>query len=465
MKKLKILSVAGVALLSMLTLACTTTQTSQTSQSSSSTIDFDVPSGYDPDTPVTIVFYHTMGQNLQEVLDIYLDDFYELYPNIKVQHTAIGSYEDVRDQMTTQISAGASQCDLAYCYPDHVAMYNKANSLITLDNFINDETYGYTQEQKDDFVTAYYEEGRCFGDGKMYCLPFSKSSEVMYYDKTFFEANDIKVPTTWDEVETACAKIKELDPKSIPLGYDSSSNWFITLAEQYNSPYTSLEGEHFVFNNDTNKAFVKKIKEWYNKGYCTTKTLYGAYTSGLFTNQDGQRCYMCIGSSAGATYQVPTPKGDSYPFETGIASIPQVDPTNSGKVISQGPDVCIFDSGNPQKIMASWLLTRFLTTNVNFQAQFSIASGYTPVIKSVSDYKVYTDFLASADNTRNIAALSTSVTVSQENFYFTSPAFEGSSKARDSVGNLIDKVMGYSGNDIDNFINTAFKDAIDECKA
>ena len=48
----------------------------------------------------------------------------------------------------------------------------------------------------------------------------------------------IAVPTTWDEMEQVCAKLKELDPQSIPLGYDSESNWFITMCEQYGSDYT-----------------------------------------------------------------------------------------------------------------------------------------------------------------------------------------------------------------------------------
>ena len=37
--------------------------------------------------------------------------------------------------------------------------------------------------------------------------------------------------------------------------------------------------------------------------------------------------------------------------------------------------------------MACWLLLKYLTTNAEFQAGFSMASGYVPVIKSVVDYE------------------------------------------------------------------------------
>ena len=59
------------------------------------------------------------------------------------------------------------------------------------------ETLGLTDEQKSDFIEAYYNEGRQFGDGLMYTMPFSKSTEVLYYNKTFFDQNNLTLPTTW----------------------------------------------------------------------------------------------------------------------------------------------------------------------------------------------------------------------------------------------------------------------------
>ena len=55
---------------------------------------------------VTITFYHTMGANLTAVLDTYIEEFNKLYPNIHVQYTAVGSYDDVRHQVSTEINVG-----------------------------------------------------------------------------------------------------------------------------------------------------------------------------------------------------------------------------------------------------------------------------------------------------------------------------------------------------------------------
>ena len=436
--------------------------------------NFDVPEvGYDG-SEVTITFYHTMGANLKEVLELYITEFNKLYPNIHIEHSQVGGYDDVREQIATEITAG-NQPNIAYCYPDHVAMYNISKAVATLDNLINSEIevtradgskeiIGLTKDQQNDFIAGYYNEGKEFGDGLMYTLPLSKSTEVLYYNKTFFEANNIAVPTTWDELEAVCKKIKEIDPTSIPLGYDSEANWFITMCEQLNTPYTSATGDHYLFDNDDNKAFVKRFRDWYQSGYLTTQNIYGAYTSGLFTATTGSKSYMSIGSSAGATHQRPS-KGDNgqYPFEVGIATIPQADASNP-KVISQGPSLCIFQKANPQEVVASWLFVKFLTTNVDFQAEFSVASGYVPVLKSVAENAGYKAYLAKADGGDNITALSAKICMEQEKAYYTSPAFNGSSTARDEVGSLLSKCISEVTTDVDGLINKAFKDAIAECE-
>lgn len=443
-------------------------------QVSTTKTNFTVPEGGYDGSDVTIKFYHTMGSNLSDVLNLYIEEFNKIYPNIHVNAEQVGNYDDVRNQISTEITVG-SQPNIAYCYPDHVALYNLAGAVAQLDDLIaskvevtgadgSKETLGLTTEQISDFIAGYYAEGSQFGDGKMYTLPFSKSTEVLYYNKTFFDANGIQVPTTWEEMEAVCEKIKSIDPESIPLGYDSEPNWFITMCEQYGSPYTSATGNHYLFNDDKNKEFVKTFREWYNKGYVTTQTLYGTYTSGLFTAETGVKSYMSIGSSAGATHQRPAADANgNYPFEVGIATIPQVN-ADAPKVISQGPSVCIFLKENPQEVVASWLFVKFLTTNVEFQAEFSMASGYVPVLKSVAENPVYAEFIGKADGGKYISALSAKVCLQQEKAYYTSPAFNGSSTARDQVGTLLAKCLSGTATDADKFIDSAFEDAIEECE-
>jgi multiple sugar transport system substrate-binding protein len=475
--KMRIIALALLAVMLLGIFAgCTQTTPNPTTKPSGdkpATGNFTVPEGGYDGSAVTINFYHTMGANLREVLDNYIVEFNKLYPNITIVHDQVGGYDDVRDQISKEILAG-NQPHIAYCYPDHVAMYNSAEAVTTLDGLIastievtradgTKEILGLTDEQKADFIPGYYNEGKQFGDGLMYTLPLSKSTEVLYYNKTFFDEHNLTVPTTWDELEAVCAKIKEIDPTSIPLGYDSESNWFITMCEQLQSPYTSANGDHFLFDNETNREFVERFNGWFQKGYLTTQTLYKAYTSGLFVAQEGTRSYMSIGSSAGATHQRPTMVNGEYPFEVGIATVPQAD-ANNKKVISQGPSLCIFQKANPQEVIASWLFVKFLTTTVEFQAEFALASGYVPVLKSVSQHPVYAAELEKANGGDFITSLAAKVCLEQADFYYTSPAFVGSSVARTQVGNLIANCLTMTGSDVKQQIAQAFQDAIDECE-
>ncbi len=446
--------------------------------------DFEIPEGGYDGNPVEITMYHCSGKTLLSVLEKYVAKFNELYPNIKITLTSQGDYDGVRDIISTKLTAG-EQPDIAYCYPDHVASYNSAKAVISLNSLIasdievtdskgNTTILGLTEDQINDFIPQYYEEGMAFDDaGTMYTLPMAKSTEALYYNKSFFDKYSIPVPTTWDEMEAVCERIKEIDPDCIPLGYDSEANWFITMCAQLGSPYTSLDSSnHFQFDNETNRAFVERFSEWYQKGYVTTKELNKGYTSDLFTEiqEDKLKCYMVIGSTGGASYQNP-PVVDSssndpatkYAFEIGVVSIPQIN-TESPKAISQGPSLCIFKQGDPQRTVASWLFVKYLATNAQFQAEFSQKSGYSPVINSARELQQYKDWLAVANGYDNLQALGVGLCNDTTHYVFVSDAFNGSSKARDTVGIIMQGALGYTGTDIKSKIDELFKKAIADCQ-
>lgn len=444
-----------------------------------------------------ITFYHTMGASLRAVLDEYIAKFNEIYPDIKITHKQVGGYDDVRNQINRDLDVGKEPY-IAYCYPDHVAGYNLAGAVVELDDYINSTAmieagkYGNAEAQpvglseaqiKDLQAGGFYEEGRQFqakedGSTPMYTLPFAKSTEVLYYNKTFFNANNIPVPTHWwcteacaadcnSSMEKVCQAIIKEKPKCTPLGYDSEANWFITMCEQYSTVldgnpvlYTSADGDHYLFNNEYTKEFMTRFNTWRRNNYVTTQNIYGKYTSNLFKTQDS---YMSIGSSAGANNQVPEKVNGKYPFEVGIATIPQMNPEKP-KVISQGPSLCLFQKADKDTEMQAWLFIKYLVTNTEFQAKFSQVSGYVPVLGSVMDDPIYTDeFLALADGGDYIAALTAKVCVEQASAYYTSPAFIGSSNARDEVNALLVKCLGFKDN-IAAQMDDAFEKAVINCK-
>ena len=78
--------------------------------------DFTVPEGGYDGSAVTIKFYHTMGQSLRKVLDKHIAKFNEIYPNIKVDHSQVGGYDEVLNQINTELAGGSENAPYAHTF-------------------------------------------------------------------------------------------------------------------------------------------------------------------------------------------------------------------------------------------------------------------------------------------------------------------------------------------------------------
>ncbi len=433
---------------------------------------------------VTIVVNHAIKPSLQDILDTYIQEFNKKYPNITVQHIAKASrLDELSDEIVEEMKMGVRP-NIVFCKPEHIVLYNQSGDVVALNGLINNtqrvscadgttEIFGLTQEQIADYPSAFYAQGDCYGDGSIYTLPLSKGADVLYYNKTFFDAHNLTVPTTWEEMWEVCEQIKRIDPKSIPLGYDSEESWLISIAEQLGVSYldASKEGDaRYTFNDPKIKNYLKQLRSYYEKGYFTTYQLFTAYTSNLFKGEPAYGypidycCYMSIGSMTEAKYY----RAD---FDVGISALPQIDPAQA-KVVSNGSapsnaaNMCIIQSDNPQEVYASWLFMEFLSTNTQFQSDFAIATGYLPVLTSAQNSAGYCAYLESANDDENILALANKAALSQINGHFIPDVFVGSSVAREQAKILLVRCISEapaSDQTADQFIDKVFADAINTC--
>ncbi|OPZ34902.1 MAG: sn-glycerol-3-phosphate-binding periplasmic protein UgpB precursor [Tenericutes bacterium ADurb.BinA155] len=412
-----------------------------------------------------ITFWHTIGKANLDTLNTMITEFNKVYPNINITTTSQGGYDTLKDTISNAIPAG-TQPTMAYCYPDHVAEYLAAGAVTKLDSYIDSPVYGLGVDNglgdsaKSDFIQTYWNEGNQYtvdGVAKegVYSLPFSKSTEVMFYNKTAFDANGWTVPTTWDQMWELCAQIKStagFEDKN-PLGYDSDANWYITLSEQKKIAYTTGVGkDHFLFNNADAKTMVTDLKAKYDLGYWKSQATLGngTYTSTKFTAGD---VLMSIGSTGGTTYNY------TENFTTGVAAIPQAD-LNDGKVIMQGPSICFFNNATAEQKLAAWLFYKFITNTKN-SAIWSVSTGYNPVRTSSFSDDVYTkrtDTTGAKGLVKTVADFLADSANHYSDWFYTSPAFKGSSVARVQMGALVGSVM-LGTKDVDK----AFTDAMANC--
>ena len=424
---------------------------------------------FDPNEPVTISFWHSMGKNLEDVLKQFIAQFNKIYPNITIEESPQGGYDDVLDNVKNGIATGAIPT-MAYCYEDHVATYLDKRAVLDMSSYINDPVYGFGHNPEgydlgdggyDDFVTGYLSGDKYSKEG-YYSFPYSKSTELMFYNKTKFDANGWEVPETWADLWDLAETMKnstlgQTTEGFIPIGYDSDANWLISSFEQMKIPYTTATpaagGSNFLFNNAEAKELVSDLKGYYDAGYFTTQGISGGYTSNLFT---AETCMISIGSSGGTSHQYPT----GGTFEVGVASVPQAD-INEKKVISQGPSICFFNRATKAQTTAAWLFYKFITNTVN-SAYWATESGYNPVRESSYSNSYYTNVMAATDAAKGLIAKACAFIADPDNGYseafFTSPAFKGSSVARNQMDKLLPSVM--LG---EKTVDKAFDDAMQEC--
>lgn len=416
--------------------------------------------------PTEIEIWATFNDTYGAVIKAFIERFKELEPNVTVNYQKkSGSYDDLREAILTGFPAN-NYPDVAICYPDHVAEYIEYNKVVKMDKYIDNADYGWTDEDKDDILPLYMEEVTSYSVPGTWSLPFAKSSEAMFYNATVLinlNLSDVD-PTinggnplteeylnnlTWEELFNKLCPALVAKNEKLPadqkfllndqeyhgvIGYDSDDNLFITLAEQYGYPYTSLDQVTGIasvdFNNDGMKGLMQTFNQAYNNGYIVTKaSCNNSYVNNLFTKKN---LLFSIGSTGGTMYQY----ADDL-FTVGVAPIPHAEEGESA-VINQGPGLVTFKHNDTNRELASWLFYKFITETEN-TTYWSMQTSYLPIRYSAFESEMYAEYSDITDKegeellTAKVAQLSVELT---PDLYY-SPAFKGSSTCRTQVGSVM----------------------------
>ena len=347
-------------------------------------------------------------------------------------------------------------------YPDHFAEYYAGGWLLDLTEFIKHEE----DFNEGDFIESYLEENRIgLGEDsdKLYGLPYNKSTELIVYNKTVFDAMGYTVPATWAEVEVLSAKILE-DCKAgkldnivtlaegvakpsenlakglfYPFSYDSTDNAFITMCRQFGGAYTereTIEQGYAIFNNAEVKEGLAYFQGLATKGYFAVAETFGTnYSSDAFK---ALQCILTVGSSAGISYNVP--EGDL--FEIGVAPIPYKDASRK-YVIQQGTNMCILGQNTNEQRSAAWQLCKFLTSTES-TAEFAMSGSYLPVRKSAYELPEYQEYLSGVVLNKIDSSKAAQAALEYQGagwVQFVDQPFSGSAEVRDQVGTCFVNVV------------------------
>lgn len=424
---------------------------------------FEVPDGFDPDSSCTITFWAKNDTNKTQTT-IYqnaIDSFEELYPNITVNIRLYTDYGKIYNDVITNIATDTTP-NVCITYPDHIATYMTGqNIVVPLDELIADPEYGlggselrFQSPTQDQMVSKFMDE--CVIDGQQYAMPFMRSTEACYINKTYVEALGYTLPEvlTWDFIwevsDAATAKnpdgtyILNGGNTMIPFIYKSTDNMMIQSLSQLGAEYSSEEGDILLFNDHTTEILETVATHVPNGAFSTFKI--SGYPANFL---NAGQCVFAIDSTAGSTwmgYNAPLSdisESDLVEFETAVMTVPQYDPDNV-RMISQGPSICIFNKSDSDEVMASWLFVQYLLSN-DVQIPYAETEGYIPVTTLAQQDPDYIDYLSRAgeNNTTfyDVKLEATQLLLDNIDNTFVTPVFNGSASLRDSAGALIENTV------------------------
>ncbi len=423
---------------------------------------YTLPEAFDTSRQYEITFWAKNDTNMTQV-NIYkqaIADFEALYPNITVNLRLYTDYGKIYNDVITNIATNTTP-NLCITYPDHIATYRTGeHTVVPLDSLINDESFGlggrevrFDAPTREEIVPQFLAE--CSFDGSCYALPFMRSTEACYVNKTFVEKLGYTLPEvlTWDFVwevsEAAMAKDANgnfaLNGQKvlIPFLYKSTDNMMIQLLRQKDAGYSTDAGQIQIFN-DTTRELLLEIGSHAQTGAFSTFKLNGYPANFLNAGQ----CIFAVDSTAGATWMgSEAPLVDIAPeklvkFETAVLPIPQYDPENP-TMISQGPSMCLFWKDDPQQVLASWLFAQYLLTN-DVQIAYAQTEGYVPVTRKAQQSDAYQDYLSRAgednDLHYSVKLEATKLLLESTGSTFVTPVFNGSASLRNAAGQLVEDV-------------------------
>ncbi len=370
--------------------------------SSSSSSNKKIPTKINKKTTVT--FWYSLTGNAQSSLQKLTKDFEKKNPNITIKlQSQGGNYSDLQSKLVSGLQSPKDLPTITQAYPGWLYNAAKNNMLVNLTPYINNSEIGWGSYAKSGIKKSLWNGANI--NGTQYGVPFNKSVEVLFYNKTLLDKYDVKVPTNMSELASASAKIyRESHHKVRGVGFDALNNYYMMqMKETYGKD----------FNKNLNFAAKDSVKaiNYYANGVRAGYFMQAGTEKYMSTPFNNGRVAMFIGSTANEAYlKQGLKKGYTY----GVAARP------STMNVQQGTDIYMLTA---MQKSAAFKYLKFLTSKSS-QLYWAKQTGYMPVNTAAINDKVY----QSAKNSK-IPAI---IAKTSKNLYFL-PVTKNATAAYDQV--------------------------------
>lgn len=368
--------------------------------------------------PITIELWHYMNGTQAEVLQSIIDDFNSSNTQgITVNALSQGSISDLNKKVIAAAQSNTLPA-IVNIYPDAATGLIEQDKIADLTPYVNDETVGMAEDITEDFVPDFIAELSQWGENKIYGLPMTKSTEVLYVNKTLLEQLGYTVDDLEDLTFEKLAEISQKAKDELGIagfGFDSSSNAFISTLKEDGKDFVELDGTINVVN-DWTEEFMQFFREQTQSGAFRVPGE-DKYLSGPFSNQ---KILAYQGSSAGFAHI-----NTNDAFEVVVVEVPHFEGKDKA-VIQQGASLFVTTDVSAEAQYAAYEFIKFATNTEN-TAKFATSTGYLPVRKSAQDSTIVQEILA---DTTSLYGKIYNVAKESLNFAYYTPAVNNAQSAR-----------------------------------
>lgn len=330
--------------------------------------------------PVKVIFWHSRGSGAHyEVTKDAVDTFNATIgkeKNIVVEEVYIGGYGVL--QSKTQMAAASGE------QPTVVVSSGVRNAILMDDGltadlgpYIKESGFDVDRINKNIFYTAGNE------NGKVYCVPYIRSTPLMFYNKTLADSKGLtEAPRTIDEMVEFCSKLHTVaeDGEVKTWGFELTNDiTYLQGSLLYQLGSSLGEGGEATALKDGKMAKVlNDWLSWIDAGWCRVPT-----TANLSTSERLAQGMLGAFWGSCSTLGNLVPACEELGVELGICYLPVYDEANPAVAIGGGV-LALMENNTEEVKKAGWEFIQFLLSDER-QAKEAIATGYLPSSNTIGE--------------------------------------------------------------------------------
>jgi len=331
----------------------------------------------------TVTFWHPFGGDRQVFLEKIINEFNRNNEwDITVFQESKNGYGDLFLNMLAASGSGESP-GILLAYQTHAAAYHQINGIIELSSLINNEKWGLSKVEKEDFFQGVYNQDIFpIYEWARLGFPFQRSTDVLYYNLDWLAELGFQDPPTQPEdfKKMACAADT---PFSKALGENSQGYYFYIDSTRFSSWVFAFGGKlfnpdtnQFTYNDPSNIEVLDFFQDLIDSG-CAIPISNRQTAQAAFS--DGTLLFMVDSSYHISSIDNLVDKGSGFNWSISALPTKQEEPVQN----IFGASMSI-PRTTPETELAAWIFIKYLTGS-DVQAQWVRNFPYLSVRRSAVD--------------------------------------------------------------------------------